>query len=261
MNFEIMGYTLLLIKVGVFFLCGKDRARYFRLKSLLTHLAAKFGFYEREEFLVLRKLIKKGDLVIDVGANVGVYTLYLGKLAGETGAVVAIEPNPEIFEILKYVTRKIPSITLHNFALGKETLPNQEFRVPLLFGLLPEPALGSNSRFFRSFESFKTPVVSLDEIQTFGARISFIKLDTEGSEELVVAGGISTIRRDLPKIQLEVGYAFDSLKSIHSKLSPLGYSCYYVEHARLKVFDFSSNSFQRTAYFFHEQEVLSNIVL
>ena len=59
------------------------------------------------ELRVIRYLVKPGDTVIDIGANVGIYTKILSELVGSDGHVFSIEPFPPTFEILCYNIRKL----------------------------------------------------------------------------------------------------------------------------------------------------------
>ena len=58
------------------------------------------GFYEPEETELLRKIVRKGAVVVDVGANIGWYTLLSAHLAGENGKIIAFEPEPSSFSLL-----------------------------------------------------------------------------------------------------------------------------------------------------------------
>ena len=59
------------------------------------------GTREQQLKHILEKEVKEGDAIIDLGANLGYYTLMLWKLVGEDGKVYALEPSTKNFEILK----------------------------------------------------------------------------------------------------------------------------------------------------------------
>ena len=46
-------------------------------------------------------MLRRGDVAVDVGANIGIFTLAMGRAVGVTGRVVAYEPNPEVAELLR----------------------------------------------------------------------------------------------------------------------------------------------------------------
>lgn len=65
-------------------------------KNILLH-----GIYEPEETHLMNTIIKKGMVIIDVGAHIGYYSCLFGKLVGEQGIVYAIEPNPISYGYLR----------------------------------------------------------------------------------------------------------------------------------------------------------------
>ena len=63
-------------------------------------LSTRKDSYDKFEIECLKRIIKKGDIVVDLGANIGYYTLILAQLVGEFGHVYAFEPEPSNFELL-----------------------------------------------------------------------------------------------------------------------------------------------------------------
>ena len=71
------------------------------------------GTYEAGTLFIFSKLLEKGDLFIDVGANIGLMSIYAAMKVGESGNVHAFEPDPETFKILFEVI-KITSNAFYN---------------------------------------------------------------------------------------------------------------------------------------------------
>ena len=60
----------------------------------------RHGFYDQFQTEIVKKIIKKGDIVLDVGAHIGYFTLIFAKLVGKNGKVFAFEPDPTNFDLL-----------------------------------------------------------------------------------------------------------------------------------------------------------------
>jgi FkbM family methyltransferase len=79
------------------------------------------GTYEKGALAIMKLLLREGNTFIDVGANIGLMSIYASKLVGPSGQVSAFEPNPETAEILEENIRlnRISNIKSHRYAVGK----------------------------------------------------------------------------------------------------------------------------------------------
>ena len=79
----------------------------------------KFIFNAEKEIKILHKFVEYDDVVLDIGANIGYYTVVFSKLVGPNGKVHAFEPIPENFDILNNNIKKLKlkNSRIYNFAL------------------------------------------------------------------------------------------------------------------------------------------------
>jgi FkbM family methyltransferase len=135
----------------------------------------------------------RGD-VIDVGAWIGPYSLLTSRKAKR---VFSFEPDPVAFEELTYNLRlnKITNVHAFRFAVSDSTGS----------AMLRHDGLGSSeSSMLRGSRSISVSTMSLDDTcQEYGIEPTFIKIDVEGAEGLVMRGAQSTIKKFRPTILLE----------------------------------------------------------
>jgi FkbM family methyltransferase len=170
-------------------------------------------------------------LLVDVGGNVGQSVLSLYTIF-PNARVLSFEPNPTVFCKLQRLTRKFPQLTVIPNGLSNET-GEAELFIPsyngsALSGLASfdyESAKGwlSSERVAR-FDPNKLKVtskrVSLMRLDDWGLEPDFIKIDVQGLEYRVLAGGLETIRKYRPVIMAEtVRYGSDA----HRIVQPLDY--------------------------------------
>src|SRR5438093_2686639 len=74
---------------------------------------------DRPERELLRKILFPGAVVVDAGANIGVYSQFLSRCVGPTGVVHSFEPSPENFRRLQSATRKLANVRLSQAAVGE----------------------------------------------------------------------------------------------------------------------------------------------
>jgi len=155
--------------------------------------------------------IRPGDTVIDIGANLGYYTLLAADLVGETGRVVAVEPNPEVFRRLASsiaVNGFWRRVEARNTALGAADERGQRaFFVPR-----GEP---KNGRFVAPDEDpawlaahGSLSEVTLDCLDPADfQQVDFIKIDVEGAELAVLDHLRPILEKFRPKVVCEVNFA------------------------------------------------------
>lgn len=79
-------------------------------------------WYELDILSLLNHHLSKDDIFIDIGANIGAFTLHAAWLLQSSGQIIAFEPNPHLFKVLRghNAINRIPNSTLHNIALGNK---------------------------------------------------------------------------------------------------------------------------------------------
>jgi FkbM family methyltransferase len=149
------------------------------------------GFMGASERVVLGKLVKPGMTAVDVGANLGLYSLLLAGLVGTEGRVISFEPDPELFSLLRANcgANNATQVEVHPMALGSAPDRMVLNRLTLNSG---DNHLGPSGRtvFRRPLE---VEVKPLDALMP-GLRPDFVKVDVQGWELKVLRGMESTLR-------------------------------------------------------------------
>src|SRR5665647_186186 len=161
-----------------------------------------FGDDLEPEFAALDRILRSGDVLIDVGANSGIYTLKGARIVGREGLVLSLEPNPVLLAVLKRNVgrNRVGNVRLRGLAAAHECgeFPLYENdNKPNSFSLV---SLGDGIR------SFSILAVDLDSLVRWEGikRIDLIKIDAEGAEDRVIAGASRIIREHQPAIIAEV---------------------------------------------------------
>lgn len=173
-----------------------------RDRGLAPHLMLD-GYWEYWVSDFMWRNIKPGDTVVDVGANLGYYSVLMADLVGPAGRVAAFEPNPRLFELLQRnidingFTRRTQCHARAVTACSNESL---HFAVsmsdPKNGALLPALA-GNQAR--AGMVEMTVETMALDDLAI--GPIDFIKIDVEGAEEALWAGIQQTIRNS-PDVQI-----------------------------------------------------------
>lgn len=156
-------------------------------QSIPFHLS-RAGVYEAELTQLLRGWLRPGDTFLDIGANIGYFTLLAASLVGPAGQVHSFEPHPRTFRHLQRNVRlnRFSQVQLNNLALNQDGTT-----VQLWYG----PEIDSGLASLRRTHALLThrvdcPATTLDAYaaqQALGP-VRAAKLDVEGAEELVLQG-------------------------------------------------------------------------
>lgn len=149
--------------------------------------------YEETETALVKKEVKKGDVVLDIGANIGYYTLIFADLVGETGKVYAFEPDPTNFEIL------VKNIEVNGF---KNIIPVNKAvtNTPGIISFYINKRNTGDNRivdFEGSGKKIEVESVALDDyFSDYKGSVNFIKMDIQGAEGLALDGMKKLIERN-----------------------------------------------------------------
>ena len=164
------------------------------------------GEYGGDEIDLYQALLKPDDVAIDVGANIGVFSIAMATAVGVSGRVLSIEPQPPLFVILE---RNIARHGLTNVEPHRAIASNHNGTGAFLEikKLPPEAkvnfgALNLDSRILAEYGHMApTPTLTIDSFNL--DRCDFIKIDVEGSEVSVISGATETIQDHRPILCLE----------------------------------------------------------
>jgi FkbM family methyltransferase len=166
------------------------------------------GGFELATLRLYETILRPGDVVLDIGANIGAHTLPFAKLVGKDGRVYAFEPTQYAFEKLKRNVRANPAISsrieLVHAMLVRESSKHIASEIYSSWPLHKEQGLHEQHR-GKLMSTADAAVITLDEfVQRRGInRIDFVKLDVDGNEADVLGGAVSTLRRFRPRILME----------------------------------------------------------
>ena len=169
-----------------------DRSLY-----LWMHRRGLMGEAERR---LLRELVRPGMTAVDVGANVGLYTMLMAELVGPSGRVISFEPDPDLARLLgeNCAANGAANVEAHNVALGRGADRMMLHRLTLNSG---ENHLGPNGR--TAFRRLLEVEVAAFDALVPGVRPDFIKVDVQGWELNVLRGMEASLMGSDATIYLE----------------------------------------------------------
>ena len=211
------GQQLIEIEGGVK-VCVKDN-----LKSLTTYVLLEQGDWFEAEMAFIRRLITPGMHVLDIGANHGVYALTMAKLLQGQGRVIAYEPARSVFKRLQ---QSVEANSLTTIEAVNSGLSDREGEATLYLSTNSE--LNSLQQSSDSRERETIQLLTLDgELSRRGWQsIDFVKLDAEGEESKILAGGQEFFSNQSPLVMFELKHGRQINLPLIQQFQSLGYETY-----------------------------------
>jgi len=200
-----------------------------RLDMRAGHRRYALGTYEPEVFALIRSHLREGQTVLDIGANIGYFTLLMAHKVGPAGRVIAFEPVPSVYAMLcdnlrlngcNWVQAECKAVG----DVDGQGAMQSDLNNPLSFiGHLCECG------------DLAVPIVSIDRyVETAGLeRLDFVKIDVEGAEDRVIRGMMKTAKRLRPVILVEIHLNNSQESEGLRRLQKAGYRLMRVEPAGL----------------------------
>jgi FkbM family methyltransferase len=182
---------------AIFFLRGVGNRAYQRIFPIYRLCYRAFKAYaDRAERKLLRSILSAGAVVVDAGANIGVYSQFLSRMVGPTGVVHSFEPAPENFRRLQSATRNLANVRLSQAAVGESSGRSKLYVSDQLNVDHRTYATDGDSR-----PAVQIDIVALDDYFKPGQRVDLIKMDIQGYE-LHALRGTNRVLADNPAAKL-----------------------------------------------------------
>ena len=179
----------------------------------------------------VRKLINKGDFIIDIGANLGYYSVLFAELAGNKGRIFSVEPVKPYREVLKRNTKRFRNVEIIPFALGTENNKTVRMGIPDGNKYFSHGRTQVMDNEFESKFTFDVTIMNPNQVFSSLKKLEYIKCDIEGYEGIVIPEMLPVISKFLPVMQIET--SGEAKEKITELLSELGYEVYNLVDFRL----------------------------
>jgi FkbM family methyltransferase len=197
-------------------------------------LLKKNPLYKYHYFL--KSVVKKKDVIIDIGANLGYFTVYFAKWTGKDGAVYAVEPVESVRKILEKNVDRFQNVKILPYALGEN---NQDIEI-INTTRKSKGFIASGSNFVmdgsravtdENIDKFNAVMRRGSELFRGLPRIDLIKCDVEGYEPNIIPEMESLLMKHWPLMLIETRR--ENRIYLQKYLSDLGYHGYVLENGKL----------------------------
>lgn len=178
----------------------------------------KLHSHEDETVSFFKKHLKPGDVIADIGTNIGYFTILFSSLVGESGKVISFEPSPGAYANLRKAVRRKRNITTVNKGVFSRT------DILRLYSKRSGDPMGS-VMYERGAQYSEVPVIALRD---YDAPFTWAKIDVEGAELEVLRGMKVPLRATLEVATGIIQKHGEGVPKFFSDIEALGYRIYYI---------------------------------
>jgi FkbM family methyltransferase len=194
------------------------------------------GEYESTSSALIKAHLRRGGVFIDVGANIGYFSLLASTQVGPTGRVLALEPVP------RTRSRLLENVQLNNFKqcqVFDVAASNENGHCDMYVGPLTHSGVSSLRRIDDASEKVRVATSRLDTLLDIDRKVDMVKIDVEGAECHALEGMVGILERSRPDLVLEITTAFleglgRNVSDIDSLLKQFNYKCHVINHKGLR---------------------------
>lgn len=237
---------------------------YLRLVSTIYIRCISMGLMRSKypELYFIRRALKPGETVLDIGANLGYYSFFMSRAVGPTGQVHGVEPIPLFAEVWKKNMSRLKHLNykLNQCALGTEEKQAVTMSIPIVNGVVRHgltKVVEGNQDTHQSAMSFEVPMVNGDKLISEAGitRLAMIKCDVEGFEQYVIPSLDQTIKRNLPLLQIELS-GDENRQKVCTYLVNLTYRIFILKQQHLVSIEINDIfTVNQDFYFIHESRL------
>jgi len=152
---------------------------------------------------LLSTFVGRGDVVLDVGAHLGIYAYRMSRLVGQAGRVVCFEPQPSLADYLEAASVRLGNVVVRRIALSDGT-GQQVLSLPMESSGRVNRGQATLEHCQGAARTLSVPATRLDDLELPPGRVTFLKIDVEGHELRVLGGAERLLRRHRPVLLVEI---------------------------------------------------------
>ena len=213
---------------------------YLRLLQRFFLFGYSTGLLKRDEkynwHYFVKKIIEPSDTVIDIGANLGYFSIVFSKIISNEGKLYSVEPVRPYRELLERVLPKKSNITVYPFALGNNNEGPVKLGMPPLLQHLQYLRHGTvtiltDEKISNDQLIFESDIKKGSEVFANLTKLDYIKCDIEGYETVVFPELKPVLQKHQPLVQLETWG--EQLPVMLAYFKELGYTPYHLKNDTL----------------------------